>query len=427
MTTAVLPARPAGGTAPIREGSRALRADQVGVVLGLALLPLLDPPGPANSGVADVGLGVAITTWLLTSRACGRPLRVPYLLATSVSVCAGAVAVAVAGSHSGLLPLAQDVLLLLWAASVAAVVARDDRGLALVLRAWVLTGLISAAATLGGAATGTAALSGVTPADGSRAAATLGDPNLAANWFLVSLLVLRAARWPRRAVVRWSCCGALLAALLLTASNGGLLGLVVATAFGAVVAVARTRGPAAAAALLLGALLLGAAVVTRVDWTDLRARAADTVPVLHDSLGRSGDSGASRGVLLSETLRLAGEEGLLGIGPGATRETLRHRQAAYAKEAHDDYVAALLERGLLGALGLVLLVQTLVLRTRLALEPARRERFRELVPRPELLAAALVATALSAAFYEVLHFRHVWALFGLVAGLSARSVLVARR
>ena len=46
---------------------------------------------------------------------------------------------------------------------------------------------------------------------------------------------------------------------------------------------------------------------------------------------------------------------------------------------------------------------------------------RAIVPRPELLAAACVAIAISAAFYEVLHFRHVWAIFGLVAALDRAS------
>jgi hypothetical protein len=42
----------------------------------------------------------------------------------------------------------------------------------------------------------------------------------------------------------------------------------------------------------------------------------------------------------------------------------------------------------------------------------------DVVPRPELLVAALAAIAVSAMFYEVLHFRHVWALLGLVAALE---------
>jgi len=36
----------------------------------------------------------------------------------------------------------------------------------------------------------------------------------------------------------------------------------------------------------------------------------------------------------------------------------------------------------------------------------------------EALVAALVAVACTGMFYEVLHFRHVWALFGLVAALA---------
>ena len=41
-----------------------------------------------------------------------------------------------------------------------------------------------------------------------------------------------------------------------------------------------------------------------------------------------------------------------------------------------------------------------------------------MLPRPELLGAAAGAVLLSALFYEVLHFRHVWALFGLIAAVE---------
>jgi len=45
-------------------------------------------------------------------------------------------------------------------------------------------------------------------------------------------------------------------------------------------------------------------------------------------------------------------------------------------------------------------------------------RYLAVVPRPDLLGAGLVAVGMSALFYETLHFRHVWALFGLIAALE---------
>ena len=404
---------------------RSLRPDEVGVALGVILLPLINPPGPGNSGVADFGLVVAVVTWLLCTRAGGASVRVPYLFAVTVLASGGAVAIVAGGPGRGVLALGQEGLLLLWSAALAAMVAHD-RGLVLVLRVWVVTVLASAAGIVLGVALGLSALSGVTPGDGSRAAGTLGDPNLAASYLLVGLLVLRAAQWPRRAPLRWACAATIVTALVMTASNGGLLALAVATSVGAIAAVGHRHGAAAAVALACGGLLLVGAVLPRLPWSTLQRDAAASAPVLHDSLGRSGQSSASRGLLFAETVRLAREEGLLGLGPGGTKAALRARQAPYVKESHDDYLAALVERGLIGVVGLVLLAQTLVLRMRLVLLPARRASLAEVLPRPELLGCALLTVALSAMFYEVLHFRHVWALFGLVAGLSVRQFVLAR-
>ena len=93
-------------------------------------------------------------------------------------------------------------------------------------------------------------------------------------------------------------------------------------------------------------------------------------------------------------------------------------QNFYAKEAHNDYIGTLAERGVLGALGLFLLVCAIVTRS---IAIVRRPRAPELVaavPRPSALVAALTALAVSAVFYEVLHFRHLWVVLGIVAALQ---------
>ena len=74
---------------------------------------------------------------------------------------------------------------------------------------------------------------------------------------------------------------------------------------------------------------------------------------------------------------------------------------------------------MLGAAALVLLAVAVAVRCRRIAPPGGlAPDFRAVVPRPELLAAACVAIAISAMFYEVLHFRHVWAVFGLIAALE---------
>ena len=91
-----------------------------------------------------------------------------------------------------------------------------------------------------------------------RASLTLGDPNLAANYFLVGLLVLRAARCPRRRASVALRCAVIVTAICLTGSNGGALAaLVVATVLGGLFRLARRPGCG-------GRLLIGGVRLSRV-------------------------------------------------------------------------------------------------------------------------------------------------------------------
>jgi O-antigen ligase len=107
----------------------------------------------------------------------------------------------------------------------------------------------------------------------------------------------------------------------------------------------------------------------------------------------------------------------LGEGPTSTIARLKARQAPFAKEAHNDYLAALVERGALGAVGIMLLVAAVCGR---AWTVARRPLvagFAEVVPFTGPLVAAVAGTLVLGTVYEALHVRQVWALLGVVAAL----------
>jgi hypothetical protein len=166
--------------------------------------------------------------------------------------------------------------------------------------------------------------------------------------------------------------------------------------------------------------IAGTTAFATINLQDVIVSAEQASPLARDSIGREAESGGSRSTLTEETARMwfTGQD-VLGLGPGNTQQTLRSRQAPYVKEAHNDYLAAILERGVLGGLALVALAVAVAVRARRISRPGGVDRpFLEVVPRPELLAAAIVAIAVSGLFYEVLHFRHVWALLGLVAALE---------
>jgi O-antigen ligase/polysaccharide polymerase Wzy-like membrane protein len=405
---------PAVGRAALTGVPRRHTATQVGIVLAVCALPLLRPAGPGNTGLVDVGVVVAMVVAVLWLSGHRHPVRFPYALPVALGIVAGALGGLAAGG--GLLALSQDLFLFGWTLAIANL-GRSPALLGTLVRAWGLSVTGWAALLIAGVLGHVAWLSGQSGLDGSRAALTFGDPNLAADYFLVGLLVLRAAQVPRRRSLRLLCCAVVVVAIVLTGSNGGLTALVFATVGGWLFRLVRAgRAPAAVLAACLLACAAVAAAST-VDVTGIAARARDSAPVLRDSIGREAESGGSRQTLVREAFSLwLSNDSPVGVGPGGTKAALQAEQAPYVKEAHDDYLAAVVERGLLGGVALVWLVGLVVVRARrIGRRDALRPEFAAVLPRPELLGAAAGAVLLSALFYEVLHFRHVWALFGLIA------------
>jgi O-antigen ligase len=402
---------------PDRDQRHVPRSMLVAAVVSISGMPLLVPPGPGNTGLADLGITVFILLTLGCAVRGGWQFRLPYALPVLLFTLAGAVALLSANASPGIwIVLPQDLFTLLWACCLANL-ARDPRALRVVIRAWAWSGLAWAALMLLGVLTKQHWLSGVSERNGSRASLTFGDANLAAGYFVTSLLMLRAARVPARRPLRVAACAVLVTAIFFTGSNGGYLALAIGTAVGCVLRIRRNN---AAMALSVGCLLaLGIGfAATHVNEAAIRDWAQQQAPILRDSIGRSGASSESRGKIANESLQLWRHDSFLGIGPTLTKETLERQQAPYPKEAHDDYAAALIERGLLGAVALVLLLATAWRVLARVAGGGLSPPYALAVPRPELLAAAGLSYLISGLFYEVLHFRHLWALLGISAGLD---------
>ncbi|HEV2244858.1 MAG TPA: oligosaccharide flippase family protein [Streptosporangiaceae bacterium] len=412
------PASPAPAGRPI---SRRANVVKLALVAAIWAMPLLVPSGPGNTAPADLFLGVFILASALWFASRARVMRLPYMLPVGLSILAGALASTVAYRNAyvsvggGLISLIQDAFVLAWCIGIANV-GRDPAMLRTASRAWAISAVTWAALMILGVMAHIGVLSGENARNGVRAAFTLGDPNLAANYFICSLLVLRAARFPRRRVIRWICCALLVAAIALTGSNGGALVLTATTVLGAIFGMARRRGavPAiiTASALAFSALL----IAPHVHVQSIVARAQSSSQFLHDSIGRQAESAGSRSTILSQTEQLyLTADGPLGIGPGGTKAAFQEHQYSYVKMAHDDYAASLVERGLLGAVALVFLLVIVGARARRIAGRGLRPDYARIFPRPELLGTAVIGMFISAMFYQVLHFRHVWALLGLVA------------
>jgi O-antigen ligase len=383
----------------------------------VALLPVLRPEGPGNTAPVDLVILFAIGASVIAAVAARRPFRLPYIGAVMLLVLAGAVAALLhERTNDALIVLGQDLLLLLWAAAVANTL-RTPAKLAAVLRVWTAAAIVSAFLTVTGAVVGINALAGITARTGSRAAFTLGDANLAGGWFVMSMLIMIAVQCPRRRLFRSAAYVLLAGAVLATGSLGALVSLAAALFIVVVWRIARHAGGATAIAIVCLVVpigLLGIVAGYRALVADAQSRSA----LLHDSIGRTGSSVATRDTLFTENTALLRHTSLLGEGPGATKGLLEAEQAPYVKEAHNDALATAIERGLLGIVGLLALIGSVFLYARRGVHRARADAITVALPVPEALVGALVAVLISSAFYEILHFRHVWALFGVVAAVA---------
>jgi O-antigen ligase len=331
---------------------------------------------------------------------------------------AGLVATYFAGVPLAALTILQDGFLLLWGLCIANAVRLDPWLLRVVLGTWVRTGLVWAAVLCMGRLAGISWLAGMSASDGTRASLTFGDPNLAGNYFVACLAILLATSVVRHRTARVGAVGLILLAIIFTGSNGAAISVLVVLSIGLLGAIRRRTGLAAMVAVLAlgGATMI--ALAPHVSLSQVQQRAADSVAVLHDSLGRANESSGTRETLIQEAYGLYQHGNLIGIGPARTQAVLQAQAAPYVKEAHDDYLASIVERGVGGAVGLVLLMWVVGTRfSRLVSRPQRAE-VSVLVPRPEYLLGLVVAFGIAGFFYEVLHFRHLWALLGLGAGIE---------
>ena len=390
------------------------------VALGIALLPLSRGRTSLNIAPADIAFVLSIASvfvWAATNR---YGFRLPYALSVGIMIGAGLVAAVVSPyMRAGLVAVGQDVYLLLWAAAIANVM-RLPGAVRVILRTWSYVALASAALIVLGVAIGWDALAGINPTVGSRAAFTFTDENSAGVYFAISLAIVLCTRTPSSRMRRGFAVLLLLGALVVTGSLAGLLALSVITLTAATVGTFRRRGGAAAVALFAILALGGFGVVAGVQSSHFFDRAgASSNRLIRDSLGREEKSTGSREVLISEITGLYLDGPLIGRGPASTRASLTKIAAPYPNEAHDDYLATITERGIIGAIGLLLLIGAVKVRTT-ALHPRLlRDELSEIIQRPVWLLGAIFSLAFVAFTHEILHERTVWTLLGILAGVHA--------
>jgi len=410
---------PVGVHAPVSRR----RTDPLAIAVGttVVLLPFLTPAGPGNSALGDVSMVCAVIMAFLWAARERLPIHVPYAPGVALLVIGGATAAILARAPSSVaLVLVEDLVLLSWACTLTL-----GRHRAALVRAatvaWCRMAPLYCVVMVIAYLTGINAVSGVSGKDGVRASYTFGDPNLAGNYLVVSLFMMAACRRPRTPWMRHAGYLVVLTAVLFTGSNGAMLTLVLGSVACWVLSRGRLGAAKGVSALVVSALIaitFAVWVIPNVSLDGVREATAGSIPLLRDSVGRSGSSTAERSSIVSEGFALFLDGDTTGYGPARTKATLQNDQAPYDKEAHNDYLATLLERGVIGSVGLVLLIVAIALRCMALAGPLPLPpELASSVPRPWLLVAIAPVMATAAAFYEVLHFRHLWTWLGIVAAL----------
>ena len=404
----------------------------------VVLLPLLVPRGPGQSAPVDAVAGAYVVVAVATHYRFGRPLRLPAMGPILVIFAASLIAIAFGLDLAlGMLSLLVEAYLVLLFVYLANHLADDQHSLRIILTVW-------SAAAVGWAAVFVGLQFQLLPQwlqglltdgaeEGIRAAGVSGNPNLAASYMMTSFFVLLASPWPRHRTARLVAAGGVLFGLYVTGSNGALLGLAAGlpvVLLAAALQRTRTWGEQLGmigTALLAGGLLLGTVAATTgipnvrvADVQELATR--ERGGAFGGNVGRLDRSVNGRLAIWSNAWGAAGPRALVGVGPGSAplipvaRSTLR-------RGLHNDYLAFLIERGILGLLGLLAFVVVLLrwsgrlLQDRL---PAGTGGWSLAA-----LGGAVVANLVLATNHETFHFRHVWVLFGLT--WAASQLLSSRR
>jgi hypothetical protein len=388
--------------------------------LTIALVPVVVPTGPAQSAFVDVMSAIALPIFAASVAVRRRPITIPFLLPVFLIGVGSLLATINAVSPgAAYLAMAQDFYLFAWFVMLVNLL-RDGRDLTRMRVAWMWVANAVAIYGLSLVVTqGQDSLLSIWQPRGVRAVGTFYDPNMFANYLVLSIFVVLGLSEEVGRLVRWGSLALLLTTLLATKSNGGLVAL---GAGGAAWLLARawtlriSPGGLLATALFGGALVLSGVWIVKgmgVGETELAEVSSSTV------LGRSSHSSEGRFQIWGSLLRRYVDTPL-GIGPGnsamqpLTVEERERPDSFLSKESHNDYLGYLIERGPLALLGLLALKLT-VFGT--IVDWWRRRSRQGHLSGGAFAAAAIGAVVASAAHsftIEVLHFRHEWLFVAMI-------------
>ena len=432
MSVALSQPRDPGFTVPAVETRRRARASRAYLVVSTLLAPVVVPAGPGQTAVLDVVNLFAILAFAYFVVFPGRQtLRVPLLAPTVLVAIGGLIACAWAPSMSlAALALAQDAYLFAWFVVLVNLL-HTRRDLRLVRVAWVWTAVLVSLGALAQLlfATG-GSLGTLLGSRGVRPASTLYNPNMLADYLMMSVFVALSLAAEIRRLPLLLSLGIMGIALLATKSNGGMIAFAAGGLTWCIAMVA--TGPAHRRGSIFATAMLVASLGGALFWLGSEYGMGDRVFQAlseHTFVGRMEHSSQSR-LRIWDQLEVAFARSPLGIGPGNSASLTmgiadRERPDSYrSKEAHSDYLAFAIERGPLGIVGLLGLLAALFAQVAVYWRASRRTSGGA-PRRARLWTAAMLAVLAGSVVHslviEKLHFRHYWLFIALLCASALIS------
>lgn len=411
---------------PSRRAPRvAPRRDAWGLYLLLivALVPIVVPKGPGQSAIVDLFNLVAIPAFAVSLLMARRSLVVPFLVPVFLIGVASLVATLNAESPgTALFAMLQDTYLFVWFVVVVNVL-RDRRDGTSFRAAWMWVANAVALWALFTLMTHGQSIADLARPKGMRALATFSNPNMFADYLVVSIFIVLSLGEEAGRLVRFGSLALLFTALVATKSNGGLMALGAGLAVWMLARAWTMRLPATA---LLALGLLGGSLALGGVWLvkGMGVGSAELGQFESESLlRRVAHSSEDRARIWGNLLRTYARRPV-GIGPGNSAllelsvEQRVRRESLLSKEAHNDYLGYLVERGPLGLLGLLALKVEAFYWIGRWWGQRRKQGQRSGGALAAAAIGGLVATSMHSFTIEMLHFRHAWLFLAVVCALD---------
>lgn len=393
------------------------------------MVPTLQPTIPVAQLVIVDGLNfLAILIFAFTVLARRPRLDLPLIVPVMVIAVGSFIAITNAESASKCaLTLLQDTYLYLWFLMMVALLKNrgDQRGVRI---AWMWAANIAGAIGLVMLLTnGITTFGKIFGAKGFRAVGLFNGPNELADYMMMSLFVVLSLKGQANRFLVWGSLVFQMIVLIATKSNGAMSGWILGMAVWTFVRMySKTRS-----IMIVVATASVVASIGLCGWLMMNEWGmGESLEKLKKQsfLGRFEQSAEGREQIWQRLVERYAQTPL-GIGPGNSSEQrltigLRERRKSQrSKEAHNDYLGYLVERGPLGLLGFVMLVVIPF--------AAVARGYRKVADRAwhagtggaiaAALAGGLMATTFHSLTMEKLHFRHYWLFLAIVFAFGAAS------